>query len=238
MSRGQIEKNTYLTIIGNKITERLGQTDVRKDEADASVYPECNNVREIFDDEKNFKKTVFERMDGYVDGYIENIEVITGGEYGDKIHITMNDGTEKFILQLKLDSSYGTMFLKIVPNIDFGKVVQFRVGNNGFFGVSQDSELVKFFFTKDTPNGIPQAPEFDQPYEKWDRKQKKTYEMYKLDRAEFLEDFLKDVVLPKLKAVTQNINTSFVEKDADEQKKEANDDVDKEEKPEDDGLPF
>ena len=208
--RGSVEKKTFLSLMGDKVVERLGETTKRASEIEEakikSQYPGCNRIREIIKDEV-FKKTVFERLDDFVEGQITDISIRTS-DFGNQLNIVMNDGKEEFILNINEETSRARSFMKIIPNaspILPVKIRPWRNDKNKSEGVvlSQEGVKLEYYFSKDDPKGMPPPPEFASkvPYNEWTPKQKSEYKIYQIRRNEFLVDYLLNTVAPKFKNV-------------------------------------
>lgn len=83
---------------------------------------------------------------------------IEDSEYGQNLNITFNDGD---VLSLIFDSNIGQTFAKILPNIKEGEYLEMNTWidkeEKTAFVVKQNGQALPWAFTKDNPNGIPQA---------------------------------------------------------------------------------
>ena len=205
-----MERKTYLSINSGKVVERLADTTKRASELNEDdvkrKYPECNRIREIIKDDV-FRKTVFERLDDYVEGTILDIKIKTT-DFGNQLAITMNDGTEEFIININEDTSNAISFMKIIPSADPNFPVKIRPWRNektkseGLV-LSQEGVKLNYYFSNDNPRGLPSPPEFAPKvdYSQWTPKQKNEYKIYKINRLTFLTEFLMEKVAPKFKDV-------------------------------------
>ena len=115
-------------------------------------------------------------------------------EYGRFWYVELN-GNE--YLQFPYSSGYADSFLKTLPNVDFEKDVLLIpkldiVGDKqrGTLFISQHGKGLKRFYTKDTPNGIPELKKVKiKGKEQWDSS----------DMLDFLENMVNTTILPKLK---------------------------------------
>ena len=146
MALGNTIKTTYLSIVGDKIVKRTSANDP-------------NGVQR-----KNKNgDTVYEIPFDFVEGKIESI-VVKDGDYGKQWMIQMNDGEERFTLQLSYSGGFTKTFLQTVPNIDLTKsvkLVPYQKEVNGkkrstLYVNQGGKESVRWAFTKDAPNGLPQ----------------------------------------------------------------------------------
>jgi len=83
-------------------------------------------------------------------------------EYGKDWQIHFKDENGLAILSMKYSSGYAAAFLKALPNVDLSKNVQLspKVTVEGekkktTIFLNQDGAPVKWFYTKDNPNGCP-----------------------------------------------------------------------------------
>lgn len=99
---------------------------------------------------------------GYVEGHLIGIEIQDAEYQGDKykrLSLKINDGTQSYILQMRLDSGYGRAFCCAIPNANLSLPIKispsFKDDRGGLF-LNQNGHALKWFFTKDNPNGLPQ----------------------------------------------------------------------------------
>lgn len=102
----------------------------------------------------------------YIEGWITGLEIKDDeyqGKAFKKLMITLEDGIERFQLQMRLDSGYGRAFCCLIPNVDPLKDVNislsYKVENKkpqaGLF-IRQGTTPIKWAFTRDNPNGLPE----------------------------------------------------------------------------------
>lgn len=96
----------------------------------------------------------FDKMTGIITDI--NVE---DSDYGQNIRVQLNDGD---VLSLPLEGRQGGVFMKVLPNIKEGKEVEFNVWTDKetgktAFAIKQDGENIKWAFTKENPNGLPEA---------------------------------------------------------------------------------
>lgn len=116
--------------------------------------------------------------------------------FGYKLHLV--DGAELFVIDMPYKSGILDRFLMVAPSIDFDLELSVSV----FKGRSKDGkepkaaivfrqegENVPQYFTKDTPNGMPQA-KFYEHTKTWDFQEQKS----------FLIGYLRDNILSRLEA--------------------------------------
>ena len=106
-------------------------------------------------------RTVHEEFFSGWSGKITDIST-RESDYGKDWCVKIDDGESTAVIQFKYSSGYATSFLKALPNVDFEKEVTLspnmkiegdKKRTNIF--VNQDGKAVKWFYTKETPNGIP-----------------------------------------------------------------------------------
>ena len=101
---------------------------------------------------------------GGITGYITDIIHKPDGKFGPELHIILFDGTETFQLQMRFESGYSRAFLKIIKNAVFTDQVTivptYKEKEGSPFAetgmiMSQNGSALKWFYTKDNPNGLP-----------------------------------------------------------------------------------
>lgn len=121
--------------------------------------------------------------------------------FGFKMHI--QDGTDKYVLDMPFNSQFLRRFLKIAPSVDWTKPLSITV----FKGRKKDSdaeemavwfrqngETLKQYFTRDQPHGMPEAT-FDDVEQKWDFKA----------QHRWLTDRLKNETIPAIQESAKRI---------------------------------
>lgn len=103
-----------------------------------------------------------QREEDYMEGVITSISLKTeqyeGKEY-ESIIFDMTDGNSTAQLKTYFDSGYARGVLNSLPNADLSKPVRISPSNKDDKStcfVSQSGSPVKWAFTKDNPNGMPQ----------------------------------------------------------------------------------
>jgi hypothetical protein len=173
---------TFLSIANGRISRRV------KEPTDKSVKRiNKNNVE------------VHEEFFTSITGYITDIKVHDHPEYGKFWNITVKDGDDTFILQLNYSGGYASSFLKALPNVDFSMQVKLNPWSAVRDGktktalyINQGGQSVEWYFTKDTPNGLP-------PLTKKKVKGKDTWDDSEM--MEFLESYVNENIKPKLTGV-------------------------------------
>jgi hypothetical protein len=130
-------------------------------------------------------------------------DVITReSEYGKSWVVSIKSEGKLYKLEFNYSSGYATTFLKALPNVSFGsnvtlspKLIIDGDKKKSVLFISQDGKGLKHFFTKDNPNGLPDLKKIKiKGKESWDDS----------DRMEFLEQYVKDNILPMIKSDLQD----------------------------------
>lgn len=125
-------------------------------------------------------------------------------EYGKFWVVSVKDNSITHFLELKYSSGYAISFFKALPNIDVTKLVTItpRLNVDGekkssVIFLNQNGKAIKHFWTKDNQGDMPQLKKIKvKGVETWDD----------TDRMEFLEDYVKTSILPKLKPNLQEVS--------------------------------
>ena len=118
-------------------------------------------------------------------GFIKNVKV-HDGEYGKRWMVEIQDENGTAYLQFNYSSGYAASFLKALPNVDLKRAVAITpnvtmVGDKKRTTIflNQDNQPLKWFYTKDNPNGLPPMQKIKiKGVESWDDS----------EMLEFLED--------------------------------------------------
>lgn len=143
---GNRQRGTYLSINADgKFAKKVSSNTVgaveRKNKKDVIVY-------EFFYD--------------FVKGQIKSVKS-KPSPFGRQWEIVMTSGEKKVIINLSYTSNYAKAFLKMLPNIDLSQNVELVPSakeedgqNKTSLFIYQNKELVKYAFTKENPNGMPE----------------------------------------------------------------------------------
>lgn len=178
---GAINNNAaiiYLTITDGKLCRRISS-------------PSETSVERV----NKLGKVVHEEFYRGWSGKITNIET-RESDYGKDWNVTIEDGESTAVIQFKYSSGYASSFLKALPNVDPNENVTLSPKltiegdkKRAALFISQNGKGVKWYYTKDTPNGIPPMQKVKiKGIEQWDDS----------EMMEFLEDMVKNNFLPKL----------------------------------------
>jgi hypothetical protein len=140
-------------------------------------------------------RIVHEELYSGWEGKITNIGT-RDSDYGKEWQITIEDNDGTAILSMKYSSGYANSFLKALPNVDLSKNVKLtpKVNIEGdkkrtVLFINQDGKAIKWYFTKETPNGLPGLKKVKiKGVETWDDS----------DMMDFLEDMVKNKILPQI----------------------------------------
>ena len=160
----------YLNITSGKIARRI------KNESDTSKSRTNKGG-----------KLIHEELYDNVSGFITGIK-IKDGVYGRQLSINIDDDGERAVLQMPFSSGYAISFLKALPNADLKQKVTLipkseekddKTKKTVLF-ISQGGKGVKWAFTKDNPNGLPDMEKIKvKGKETWDdSKQLEYFERY------------------------------------------------------------
>ena len=131
-----------------------------------------NSVKRIIEKKDGSKKEVWELNYDTVDGKITSIEIDETGDFGDQLKINMVDGGEFFTVTLSMAGREAKGFLCVLKNVDLKTNITLApynftskedgrqvIGMNIYQGGVGKEFKVKPYFSKETPNGLPQVPE-------------------------------------------------------------------------------
>jgi hypothetical protein len=138
----------------------------------------------------------FTFLEGYLHGLDIRDEEYQGDQYK-KLCLTINDGSEDFQLQMRLDSGYGRAFCNMVEEIDLSQ--PFKVTptykeedgkkRSGMF-INQNGKALKWKYTKNHPGNLPEMKKvMFKGKEVWDN----------TDQQAFYIDLLLNKIKPNLK---------------------------------------
>lgn len=164
MGLGSQGNRIYLSVAEGKIIQK-----VDKDTPGAISY------------EKEDKSVIYQLKHTYIEGFLTDINVTEKEFNGKKIkqwNLDIEDSGTNYQLQMSYSSGYASSMLKALlsPEMDFNLPVKLtpwaKVVNNKkktSVYVSQNGEDIKWYFTKDEPNGLPPMKQVEYKGElKWD----------------------------------------------------------------------
>jgi hypothetical protein len=182
--------------------------------------------------------TIHEETMDYLEGKIVKIEYKESESFNNQIVISLDDGKGwQGKLAISEDSGYASTFMKIIPNADISQQVllypTYEVKDNitkTSLLIKQGSEWLKWYFTKDEPNGLP-AP-VQRRNGKWDYS----------EQDDFLLAMLLEKIAKKVEATAGLSSEPPQQQEKNTSKEKGRVDYPLGNKPadedEDDGLPF
>jgi hypothetical protein len=127
-----------------------------------------NAIRvEVKDDNDQVIRIKHELQWDFIEGRILGAEVVKNNEpkYADNLCINIDDGQEKFIIQLSVEGGLYTKLLNKLSNpmIDWNKPLTispffFEEENKAAITIEQDGVKIPPYFTKEDPKGMPIVP--------------------------------------------------------------------------------
>lgn len=108
---------------------------------------------------------------GHLSGLLTDLQIkddeYDGKKYK-KLTLTIMDGDERFLLDMKVGSAYWVGFCMTIPNVDLTKEItlipSMKVENNKerrTMFISQDGKALKRFWTKDNQGDLPQLTQIE-----------------------------------------------------------------------------
>jgi len=184
LQNSQSESVIFLQISNGKIVR---QVKTKTDNSVSRVNKLGREVHELFYDS--------------ITGVISDITT-RESEYGKSWVVSIKSEGKLYKLEFNYSSGYATTFLKALPNVSFGDIVTLSPKliidgdkKKSVLFISQDGKGLKHFFTKDNPNGLPDLKKIKiKGKESWDDS----------DRMEFLEQYVKENILPMIKSDLQD----------------------------------
>ena len=145
--------STFVTIVGGKFTIRLpeGSDDSKAVERVLEKGPNAGST---------IKELQFNKLSGkIIGGYMDT------SDYGTNLIIRlMDDSHDTFKLQLPVESRYFGQIVKRVSNINLDMNTEFILGYDNendrpFMYIRQSNVTVPMAYTREKPNGMPEAVE-------------------------------------------------------------------------------
>lgn len=148
-------------------------------------------------------KLVHEEFYDFIDGVITSITT-KDGDYGRFWIITLEDGGQTQTLQVQCSSGFANGFLKALPNVDLKSKVKLIPSTKtegdkkkSTMFINQHGQSIKWFFTKDQPNGLPELTQ---------KKVKGKMVWDDSEAVEFLENYVRDHIVPKLPKSVEDVD--------------------------------
>jgi len=148
-------------------------------------------------------KEVHEEFYDSLTGFISDIKT-KESDYGKFWVVSVKDDKHTYFLEMKYSSGYAVSFLKALPNVSFSEVVTLTPKltidgdkKSSVVFINQNGVGLKHFWNKANPGELPQLKQIKvKGVNVWDDS----------DRMLYLENFVKDSILPLIKPVLQDFN--------------------------------
>jgi hypothetical protein len=139
----------------------------------------------------NAKDIIWELQYNTLSGIIKNA-YIEDGKFGQSLVLVLDDNGETITAKMKADGRQAEALIKSLPNLKYGEEVELQAYVNkkgyGALGINQGGEKVKWAYSKEEPNGMPQATKKTvKGKEQWDFSEQENFIYEKL--TEWLEGF-------------------------------------------------
>ena len=148
-------------------------------------------------------REVHEEFYDSLSGWLTDIKT-KESEYGKSWVLVLKDEDGSYNLEMKYSSGYATSFLKAIPNADLSEVITLSPKlivdgdkKQSVLFISQNGKGLKHYWTKDTPRDLPPMKKVKvRGVDTWDD----------TERMDYLENYVKDNILPKIKPTLQDVN--------------------------------
>lgn len=148
-------------------------------------------------------------------GRITGIAVQEHKEFGKFWNVTIADEQGEAIIQMNYSSGYSAAFLKTLPNIDLNSDIVFSPSmkiegdkKKATVFITQHGKPVKWAYTKDDPNGLPQLVK---------QKVKGKVVWDDSEICEFLEKMVMTEIVPKLGKGAKEVDVPLPDEDEDDE---------------------
>lgn len=178
LNQSQSESVVFLGIANGKIVRQF------KDKTEKSVSRVNKMGREVH-----------EEFYDSLTGILKDVST-KESEYGKFLLVKMESEGVLYQIEMNYSGGYSASFLKTIPNADLGKEFTLTPKltidgdkKKSVIFLNQMQKGLKWFFTRDNPNGMPELAKIKvKGKDTWDDS----------DRMEFLENYVKSNILPKL----------------------------------------
>lgn len=148
-------------------------------------------------------REVHEEFYDSLSGYITDVKT-RESEYGKSWVIVVKDEQTCYNLECGFSSGYAMSFLKALPNVKLQELVTLSPKliidgdkKQSVLFISQNGNGMKHYWTKANPGELPDLKKIKvKGKDTWDDS----------ERLEFLEEYVKNTILPKIKPVLQDIS--------------------------------
>ena len=179
MGLSNSDKQTFVNVVEGKFC-------IRGKEGDPGVSSRVNKAGD----------TVFEHKYSSLSGRVKDIKFIEKDDYGRQISLTMEDGDDRYVLNVQMSSGAGMSLLKALPNVDFTKELTLNVWSKVIddkpktrIYLQHGSDKCEWFWTQEDKKDLP------------DLEQKKVKGKLVYDdseQLEYIENYIINQVVPKL----------------------------------------
>jgi hypothetical protein len=189
LNNSQSQSMSFLSIANGKIVRQF------KEKTEKSVSRVNKMGREVH-----------EEFYDSLTGYLKDVST-KESEYGKFWVIKMESDSVLYQIEFNYSGGYATSFLKALPNVDFTKQLTIAPKltidgdkKKSVMFINQNGGI-KHYFTRDNPNGMPDLQKVKiKGKETWDDS----------DRMEFLEQYVKNYILPKIKPQISDVTEEEV----------------------------
>jgi hypothetical protein len=189
LNNSQNQSMSFLSIANGKIVRQF------KEKTEKSVSRVNKMGREVH-----------EEFYDSLTGFLKDVST-KESEYGKFWVIKMESDQILYQIEFNYSGGYSTSFLKALPNVDLTK--QFTIApkltidgdkKKSVMFINQNGGI-KHYFTRDNPNGMPDLQKVKiKGKETWDDS----------DRMEFLEQYVQNYILPKIKSQISDVTEEEV----------------------------
>jgi hypothetical protein len=152
MALNEINEIAYLYLFEHRICQKVNYPTTRTITRKAERI-DTNGVKTYID--------IHERHFRTIEGMLIDIQLKERDNGRKEWHLWLQDGAEKYCLQLHYSSRESKRFLSYLPNADLNHFIKIQTfkekeSDGTALLVSQRNIWLKSAFTKDAPNGLPQ----------------------------------------------------------------------------------
>jgi len=178
-------KGVFLSISNGKLVQQV------KEKTDKTITRTNKMGREVHE-------LFYDTLSGHL------VDVKTKeSEYGKFWVFVFKDGDTYYNVETNYSSGYAVSFLKALPNADLTNVITIAPKliidgdkKNSVLFINQDGKGLKHFWTKDNPGELPQLKKIKvKGKDTWDDS----------DRLAYLEEYVKNNILAKIKPQLQDV---------------------------------
>lgn len=189
MAFGESMSKIYVSIVD-------GMLAVRSSESDAKAVKRETKTGQV----------IFERKYKNLEGRIKEVGFRTNdynGKKWEELFVLVHDGQDHYQLGMPFPGKYSLSFLRAVKNVDlkatisfnpWSKTVDGKVKAVLYMNIKGAAESVPWYYTKDTPNGLPDLVPYTVP-----GSDETKYS--DVERNKFFRSMIETDIAPKLRAI-------------------------------------